>query len=51
MPNKSKKEIAKEIFDNMEISCEQYNAFVGIATDLDLDIPVKEPTWDELLDG
>lgn len=46
-----KKAVAKEIFDNMEMTKEQYLEFIQLADELDLDIPEPEETWEDILEG
>lgn len=52
IPVTTKAEIADAIINKMHLSKEQYDAFIGIAQDLELEpggfIEEKEESWEEL---
>lgn len=51
MDKETKQKLAKEFFDNMDLTKEQYLSLCGLVDDLELEKLVKEETIDDILNS
>jgi len=51
MDNETKKRVAKEMFDNMDLTKEQYMQVIQLVKDLELDVVEPEQSMEDMLNN